>query len=54
MELALIIHQILTFYKKCTAKPFSFLVVDATLAIDKSSTFQKESFRKNIKTNHEN
>ena len=36
-------------YKKGTAKPYSFLVIDATL-----SSFQKESFRTNIKNNHDN
>ena len=36
-------------YKRCTAKPFSFLVIDTTLASD---TFHKESFRKNIKANN--
>ena len=41
-------------YKKCTAKPYSFLVIDATLASHNPSTFQKESFRKEIKTNHDN
>ena len=28
-------------YKKCTAKPYSFLVIDATLASDNSSRFRK-------------
>ena len=28
-------------YKKCTAKPYSFLVIDATLASDKSLRFRK-------------
>ena len=36
-------------YKKCTAKPYSFLVIYAALASDNPSRF-----RKNIKTNHEN
>ena len=40
-------------YKKCTAKPYSFLVINAALASDNPSHF-KESFRKNIKTNHDN
>ena len=35
-------------YKKCTAKPYSFLVIYAALASDNPSRF-----RKNIKTNHE-
>ena len=38
-------------YKKCTAKSYSFLVIDSTLASD-NPLFQKDSFRKNIKTNH--
>ena len=46
-KLHLIIHQILNFkdfmnlYKKCTAKPYSFLVIDATLASDNPSRFRK-------------
>ena len=39
-------------YKKCTSKPYSFLVIDTILASD--NLFQKKSFRKNIKTNHDN
>ena len=31
----------MNFYKKCTAKPYSFLVVDATLASDNPSRFRK-------------
>ena len=31
-------------YKKVTTKPYSFLVIDTTIA-----SFNKESFRKNIK-----
>ena len=40
-------------YKKCTAKTHTFLVIDATLASDNSLHF-RESFRKNVKTNHNN
>ena len=40
-------------YKKCTAKPYSFLVIDATLAPDNHLHFKKKPFRKNIKTNHD-
>ena len=29
-------------YKKCTAKPYSFLVIDATLASDNSLRFRKD------------
>ena len=39
-------------YKKRTAKPYSFLVIDATLASDNSLRFRKKVCRKNIKTNH--
>ena len=28
-------------YKKCTAKPYSFLFIDTTLASDNSSRFRK-------------
>ena len=31
----------MNFYKKCTAKPYSFLVIDATLALDNPSSFRK-------------
>ena len=66
----LIFHQILTLdidlmklYKKCTAKPCSFLVTDPTLALDNSLRFRRslleriinckmQSFRKNIKTSN--
>ena len=34
-------------------KPHSLLVIDATLTSDNFSTFQKESFRKNIKNSHD-
>ena len=29
-------------YKKCTAKPYSILVIDTTLASDDSSRFRKD------------
>ena len=41
-------------YKKYTAKPYSCLVIVVYYAIRESFAFQKESFRKNIKTNHDN
>ena len=40
-------------YRKCTAKIYSFLVMHAS-CIRQSFTFQRESFRKNIKTTHDN
>ena len=36
----------LNLYKKCTEKAFSYLLI--------GHTFQKQNFRRNIKTNHEN
>ena len=33
-------------YKKCTAKPFSFLVIDATLASDNPLHFRKNLVEK--------
>ena len=42
----IIIHQILTLktlnlYKKCTAKPYFFLIIVATLALDNTLSFIK-------------
>ena len=31
----------MNFYKKCTAKPYSFLVIDTLLALENSSCFRK-------------
>ena len=39
-------------YRKCTAKPYSFPVTDAALASDNLSS--DKSFKKNIKSNHDN
>ena len=33
--------EFMNLYKKCTAKPYSFLVIDATLASDNPSCFKK-------------
>ena len=38
-------QDFINLYKKCTAKTYLFLVTDS---------FQKESFRKNVKTNYGN
>ena len=34
-------RDFMNFYKKCTAKPYSFLVIDATLALDNPLRFRK-------------
>ena len=34
-------REFMNLYKKCTAKPSSFLVIDATLASDNPSRFRK-------------
>ena len=34
-------HDFMNLYKKCAAKPYSFLVIDSTLASDNSSCFKK-------------
>ena len=47
-------QDFLNLYKKCTEKPYSFLVIDTTLASDNSLHFRRGSCRKNIKTNHDN
>ena len=39
-------------YKKYTAKPFYFLIIDATLASDNPFCFGK-NLTKNIKRNHD-
>ena len=33
--------DLMSLYKKCTAKPYSFLVTDPTLASDNTSRFRK-------------
>ena len=33
-------------YKKCTAKPYSYLVIDTTLVSDSSSRFRKNLLEK--------
>ena len=35
------IQDFMNFYEKCTTKPYSSLVIDTTLASDKSSCFRK-------------
>ena len=34
-------RDFMNFYKKCTAKPYSFLVIDATLGLDNPLRFRK-------------
>ena len=34
-------RDLMNSYKKCTAKPYSFLVIDATLALDNPLRFRK-------------
>ena len=41
-------------YKKCTAKPYSFLVIDATLASDNPLHFRKNLSERILKNNHDN
>ena len=33
-------QDLIILYEKCTAKPYSFLIIDTTLASDKSSPFR--------------
>ena len=47
-------EDLINLYKKITAKPYSFLVIDTTLASDNVLRFRKKRFLKNIKTNHDN
>ena len=39
-------QDFMTFYEKCIAKPYSFLVIDTTLALDNSSRFRKNLFER--------
>ena len=39
----------MNFYKKCTAKPYSFLVIDATLASDNPSRLRKDLLERTLK-----
>ena len=47
-------QDFMNLYKTCTEKPYSFFVIDNTLASDNSLHFRKKSYTKNIKTNHDN
>ena len=33
--------DLMNLYKQCTAKPYSFLIIDTTLALDNTSRFRK-------------
>ena len=46
-------QNFINIYKKCTEKPYSFLITDSTLVADNLFTFHKKSFRNNIKTNYD-
>ena len=37
----------MNFYKKCIGKPYSYLLINATLASDNPFTLHKELFREN-------
>ena len=39
-------QDFITLCKKCTAKPYSFMVIDTTLASDNSSRFKKNLFER--------
>ena len=39
-------QDFINLYKKCTAKPYSFLVIDTTLASDNSSSFRKKVLKR--------
>ena len=39
-------QDFMNLYKKCTAKPHSFLVIVTTLASDNSSRFRKDFFER--------
>ena len=41
-------------YKKCTAKPHSFLAIESPLPSENFLRFRCNLLEKNIKTNHDN
>ena len=41
--------NVMNLYKKCTAKPYSFLVIDATLASDNLPRFRKSILKRTLK-----
>ena len=43
----------LNLYRKFTAKPYSFLVIDTNLASNNFSRFRKSLLEKTLKTNHD-
>ena len=47
-------RSFMNLYKKCTAKPYSFLVIDTTLASDNSLGFRKNLLRRILEINHDN
>ena len=40
------LRDFMSLYKKYTAKPYTFLVIDASLASENSSSFRKDLFEK--------
>ena len=46
-------QDFLNLYKKFTAKPYSFLVIDTNLASNNFSRFRKSLLEKTLKTNHD-
>ena len=41
-------------YKNCTAKTYTFLIIDTTFASDKPLRFRKNLFTKKLETNLDN
>ena len=50
----LVFKEFMNLHKKFTSKPYSVLMIDATIASDNSLRFRKKSLRNNIKNNHDN
>ena len=40
------LKNFINLYKKCTAKPYSFLVIDATLRLDNPLRFRKNLLKR--------
>ena len=45
-------HDLMNSYERCTTKPYTFLLIDASLTLDNSSNFKKNVLERIKKFNH--
>ena len=46
--------EFINIYKKCSTKPYTYLVIDANLASDICLHFREDFLDRNVKNNHDN